>query len=48
VNYNSAGAHPHALTAAHPPTSASSYGGFDFTNHWTILPGQTPTLVNHP
>ncbi len=48
VNYNSAGAHPHALTAGHPPDQATSYPGFNFITHWTVQPGQTPTLQIHP
>jgi filamentous hemagglutinin family protein len=36
------------LTTSHPPTAQASYVGFDFTSHWTIQPGETPTLTNHP
>ena len=35
------GTHPSAIVQ-------SSYVGFDFTNHWTITPSNTPTLIKAP
>jgi hypothetical protein len=38
------GANPHSMNASHPPTSQSTYVGFDFSAIWTISPGNLPTL----
>ncbi len=50
VGYNLGTLHLVALggSGEPDPTLAASYVGFDFTNVWTIAPGDMPTLMHAP